>query len=120
MPQQTPAERQGISSIEGAARFLHENPGLDQNLWSPANAAEIQGVLWFVMLQRAIDCAFVGRRATIVLDCGQRAELAVEALRLGIRAISLEAPDLVAAKVAAIAKNCGAKLLDRPDAFANG
>jgi hypothetical protein len=79
-------------------------------LWTPENAAEVQGVLWFVALQQAIQIEFPEREAVVVLDCGGRGDLAIEALRLGLKAIALNASQSVTAKVADVAAACGARL----------
>lgn len=82
-------------------------------LWSPPDAASIQGVLWFVRLQQALDCEHPAAQAALVLDCGDRADLAIEALRGGIGRVALTCPDIVAAKVADIAAELGGEVLRR-------
>lgn len=90
--------------------MLQRDGATQLQLWSPENAAEIQGVLWFVALQKAIGTEFPERQAVVVLDCGGRGDLAIEALRLGLKAIALDASQSVTAKVAEIAAACGARL----------
>lgn len=77
-------------------------------LWSPPDAAGIHGVLWFVALQQACNERFPDRRLQIVLDCGDRADLAHAALREGMRAICFRGSDAMLHKVTEIAAQCGA------------
>jgi hypothetical protein len=99
-----------VANLADARLVLQSADGTQPELWSPENAAEIQGVLWFVALQRAVRTEFPERDAVIVLDCGGRGDLAIEALRLGLKAIALDASQSVTAKVADIATACGARL----------
>jgi len=79
-------------------------------LWSPPGAAEVQGVLWFAALQRSLAAQFPARRATIVLDCGDRADLAVDALRAGLAGVALAANADLGRKVGEIAAQLGGRL----------
>lgn len=105
------------------ARAALERAALEQyaadelELWSPENAAEIQGVLWFVMLQQALGAAFPDRKPRLVLDCGNRGDLAVEAFRLGLRQVALRAPSEVTARVADIAADCGGRVITSEPIF---
>lgn len=99
-----------IANLAEAKAVLQADPVHERELWSPENAAEIQGVLWFVMLQRAVRDAFPDREAVVVLDCGRRGDLAIEALRLGLKAVALNATEGVTTKVADVAAGCNARL----------
>lgn len=99
-----------VANLAEAKAALQADPTETLVLWSPENAAEIHGVLWFVGLQRAVRDEFPDRTAVIVLDCGGRGDLAIEALRLGLKAIALTASDQVTAKVSDVATACGARL----------
>lgn len=99
-----------VANLAEATAALQARPSGELVLWSPENAAEIHGVLWFVELQRAVGNEFPDRDIVIVLDCGGRGDLAIEALRLGLKAIALKASDNVTAKVADVATACGARL----------
>lgn len=99
-----------VANLAEASAALQVSAAPTTELWSPENGAEIQGVLWFVMLQRAIRDAFPDRHVDIVLDCGKRGDLAIEAMRLGLKAISLNAGAGVTEKVADIAAGLGARL----------
>lgn len=99
-----------VANLSEAAAVLNTNPAKDLELWSPENAAEIQGVLWFVMLQRALRADFPERDPIIVLDCGDRGDLAIEAFRLGLTRVALNASNNVTAKVAEIAAGYGGRV----------
>ncbi|MDY0873306.1 hypothetical protein [Dongia rigui] len=94
-----------------AQAALSRHPAEELELWSPENAAETHGVQWFCMLQQALRSAAPDREPRLVLDCGGRADLAAEALRLGLRYVALRADPVVTAKVAAIATGCGGHVL---------
>lgn len=83
-------------------------------LWSPPNAAGTQGILWFVALQDALRQRFQERPFTVVLDCGDRADLAIEALRAGLPAVALAAHSPVFAKVVDIADQLGGRVMVQP------
>jgi len=100
-----------VASLPEAVAAL--GSGTAPDLWSPPDAASIQGVLWFVRLQQALDHDHAAAKADIVLDCGDRADLAIEALRGGLRRVALTCPDILAAKVADIAAELGGEVLRR-------
>jgi hypothetical protein len=104
-----------VATLPQASAALERHPADDVELWSPENAAEIHGVMWFAMLQRALRLAFPERQPELVLDCGARGDLAVEAMRLGLRKVALRAPAEVTAKVADIAAAMGGSIVtDEP------
>jgi hypothetical protein len=103
-----------VANLLEATAVLSANPAPEIELWSPENAAEIQGVLWFVMLRRALQSAFPDRNTKLVLDCGSRGDLAIEAFRQGLQDVALTAPAPVTAKVTEIAKTCGGRLISNP------
>jgi len=103
-----------VANLPEAAAALSANPTTEVELWSPENAAEIQGVIWFLMLQRALRSAFPGRNPALVLDCGDRGDLAIEAFRLGLHNVALSAPAGMTAKVAEVARSCGGRLIVHP------
>ena len=112
------ASRAVVASLpEALAAIAAAGAGATPELWSPPDAAGIHGVLWFVRLQQALDRDHPGThqdaRADIVLDCGDRADLAIEALRGGLRRVALTCPDILAAKVADIAAELGGEVLRR-------
>jgi len=99
-----------VANLAEAAALLGAYPDKGLELWSPERAAEVQGVLWFVMLQHAVRADFPDRDPVIVLDCGDRGDLAIEAFRLGLRSVALNAPPGVTAKVAEVAAAYGGQL----------
>ena len=104
-----------VATLAEATIVLETHPADPVELWSPENAAEVQGVLWFVMLQRALGSAFPGRELPLVLDCGNRGDLAIEAFRHGLKDVALTASESVMAKVAGVAAHCGGRLVRSPD-----
>lgn len=102
-----------VTNLAEAKLILEANPAV-RELWSPPDGASIQGILWFVALQKALDRDFAGRNAKIILDCGDRADLAIEALRAGLAGIALTAPDPILAKVADIATQLGGQVYRTP------
>ena len=81
--------------------------------WSPPDGASIQGVLWYVGLQQLAAARFPGLRPVIVLDCGDRADLAHAALREGLAAICYRGSPIMLAKLQAIAAESGARIEHR-------
>lgn len=86
----------------------------ETDLRSPPDAASIHGVLWYLSLQRALDHDHPAAGARIALDCGDRADLAIEALRGGLSRVVLAGSDDVTAKVADIAAQLGGTVGRRP------
>ena len=83
-------------------------------LSAPAAAASLGAAVFREMIaQAARDPPAVP--VTAVLDCGSDAGRALGALRQGVRAVRLEAPDDVRAKVADIAAQLDARLDDGGD-----
>lgn len=106
-----------IANLPQALAALARHPVDDLELWSPVNAAQIHGVLWFSMLQRALRDIAPERETRLVLDCGDRSDLAVEALRLGLKLVCLRAaPDMIA-KVTDIATAYGGHVITTRPTF---
>ncbi len=83
-------------------------------LLSAPGAAAYAGAGWFrEVVARARD-EFPDVPMTAILDCGDAVGIALGALRAGVAAISLTAPDPVRKKVVAIARQHGARLIERP------
>lgn len=76
--------------------------------WSPPDGASIHGVLWYVGLQQLAHSRFPDLRPVVVLDCGDRADLAHAALREGLTAICYRGSPAMLAKLRAIAAESGA------------
>lgn len=90
------------------AAFTAHPPPAQPRLWSPPNAAAIHGVLWFVSLQQALQAQFPDRPSVLILDCGDRGDLAHAALREGLRHICFRGSPGMLAKLRAIAASLDA------------
>lgn len=88
--------------------------GRDIELWSPPFGAGQMGPLWFQRMIALVRAEFPDTGIRAVLDCGDAPGHALAALRQGIEAIALDAPERVRRKIAAIAEAGGAELVDRP------
>lgn len=106
-----------VTTLPEAQAVLAQYPTENLELWSPANAAETHGILWFCMLQSALRELTPNRELRLVLDCGDRGDLAVEALRLGLKDVALRASAEVTAKVADIAAVCGGNVITSRPTF---
>jgi len=105
------------ATLREARAALAKHPGDDLELWSPENAAETHGVQWFLMLRQALRSVAPDREPRLVLDCGSRADLAIEALRLGLKDVVLRAAPGVTAKVAEVAETCGGRVIGARPTF---
>jgi hypothetical protein len=77
-------------------------------LESPPDAARYLGAPYFLAMIEAARAEVPDTQAASVLDCGDAAGLALDALRHGARAVRLLARDDVLARVADIAGQMGA------------
>jgi len=101
-----------IASLPEARATLEaaRSSGVAAELESPPDAASIYGVLWFAELNRALKAEFPGVPFTLILDCGDRADLAHAALVEGIGCIRFSGhPDAMRA-LQDIAAQLGAEL----------
>jgi len=103
-----------IRSLGDAKRAFEESSG-SIILMSVPNAAASLGVVGFLEMVTAAASEYAGREFTAILDCGDQAGLAMNALRLGAKDISVDLPQDVRAKIEDIAKQCGASLHHRPN-----
>lgn len=87
--------------------------------WSPPAGASIHGVLWFVALQKAARDRYPECQPIIVLDCGDRADLAHAALREGMSAIAFRGSAGMLAKLQQIAETTGALVETRHPSLDN-
>ena len=83
-------------------------------LVTPRAAAETYGAGYLGALQDRADLEFPDVSFTLVVDCGEAAGYAMACLRAGVRALSLQGPPEVVAKVADIARQKGAAVVERP------
>ena len=93
-------------------------PGLPVTLLSAPGAAGYAGVGWWMALIATGRAEFPHTPVQDVLDCGEAAGRALEALRAGQRILYLAPTSPAWTRVAAIAAECGATLLaTRPPAL---
>jgi hypothetical protein len=78
-------------------------------LRSPPDAAIQYGVLHFVKLTEALADQYPERKPHVAVDCGDRADLAHAAMRLGLQSIVFRGDPRSAEKLADIAGTLGAK-----------
>jgi hypothetical protein len=86
-----------------AARAAGETPVLA----SPPDAAIQYGVLFYVKLAEALAAEYPDLKPVIALDCGDRADLAHDAMRLGLKHIVFRGDPRSAEKLADIAASLG-------------
>lgn len=99
----------GIEQARAACRTA-SHAGVALELRSAAGAAGYMGPAWFAAMKDEIDSEFPGLAATWVLDCGDAAGYALGALRHGVRVIRFTGRGRARARLAAIARSCGATL----------
>jgi len=108
-----PADRVVETIADIAAAYASTQPPASLRFWSPPDGASIHGVLWYVGLQQLAAARFPDLRPVIVLDCGDRADLAHTALREGLTAICYRGSPVMLAKLQAIAAESGSRVETR-------
>lgn len=103
-----PIKTDTVETFDDVAERLADTGETGARLWSPVDAASIHGVLWFAELQRQVTAAFPDRKALIVLDCGDRADLAHAAICEGLRVICFRGAPAMLEKLRSIAEQLGA------------
>jgi hypothetical protein len=93
-----------------AARAAGEKPALA----SPPDAAIQYGVLFYVKLSEALAAEYPDLKPVIAVDCGDRADLAHDAMRLGLKSITFRGDPRSAEKLADIAANLGVSFATKP------
>jgi hypothetical protein len=93
-----------------AARAAGEMPALA----SPPDAAIQYGVLFYVKLAEALAAEYPDLKPVIAVDCGDRADLAHDAMRLGLKSITFRGDSRSAEKLADIAANLGVSFATKP------
>jgi len=83
-------------------------------LASPPDAAIQYGVLFYVQLEQALAAEYPELKPVIAVDCGDRADLAHEAMRLGLRSIVFRGDARMAEKLTDIAESLNVKFESRP------
>ncbi len=84
--------------------------GVAAQLESPAGAAITYGVLWFAELNRMLAAEFPTLGFALILDCGNRADLAHAALVEGIKHIRFQGHDDARRALRDIAAQLGAEV----------
>lgn len=103
-----------VGSLAEARAALAAAAGRAVVLVSPPNAAAYLGVGFFWALVEAARGEFPGVSVEGVMDCGAAPGFALSALRMGFKTIVLRGDPPARARVAAIARATGARLLARP------
>ena len=83
-------------------------------LLSAPDAAASLGVVGFLEMVSAAASENADIEYTAILDCGDQAGLALNALRLGAKDINVDLPPDVLAKIESIASQLGARVHNRP------
>jgi hypothetical protein len=83
-------------------------------LASPPDAAIQYGVLYFVKLAEQLTAAYPELAPVIAVDCGDRADLAHDAMRLGLKSIVFRGDLRMAETLADIAVSLGVKFASHP------
>ena len=83
-------------------------------LITPCAAAETYGAGYLGALQDRADQEFPDVDFTLIVDCGDAAGYAMACLRAGVRTVSLQGAPEIVAKVADIARQKGAAVVERP------
>ncbi len=103
-----------VASLAEARAVLAEAAGRPVVLVSPPNAAAYLGVGFIWALVEVARAEFPGAAIESVMDCGDAPGFALSALRTGFKAVVLRGEPRARARVAAIARAMGARLLSRP------
>jgi hypothetical protein len=93
-----------------AARVAGETIGLA----SPPDAAIQYGVLFYVRLSEALAAEYPELKPVIAVDCGDRADLAHDAMRFGLKSIVFRGDPRTAEKLADIAGALAVKFESHP------
>jgi len=97
-----------------AAREAGDAAAKTIGLASPPDAAIQYGVLFYVQLSEALAADYPELRPAIAVDCGDRADLAHDAMRCGLRSIIFRGDARAAEQLADIADQLGIKFEARP------
>ena len=88
--------------------------GRTLTLVTPRAAAETYGAGYLGALQDRADQEFPDVAFTLIVDCDDAAGYAMACLRAGVRTVSLQGAPEIVAKVADIARQKGAAVVERP------
>jgi hypothetical protein len=84
-------------------------------LASPPDAAIQYGVLFHVALTQALAAEYPDLKPAVAVDCGDRADLAHDAMRLGLKSIVFRGDPRSAAKLADIAASLAVRFEAEPE-----
>ena len=102
-----------VGSLAEARAVLSAAAGRPVVLVSPPRAASNLGVGFFWALIDAARAEYPGAAVEAVMDCGDAPGFALSALRMGFTTIVLGGDPRARARVAALARASGARLLAR-------
>ena len=97
-----------------AARASNDHGGEPIALVSPPDAAIQYGVLYFVKLTETLAAEYPELKPVIAVDCGDRADLAHDAMRFGLKSIVFRGDPRTAEKLADIAGTLAVKFESYP------
>jgi hypothetical protein len=97
-----------------AARASGGPEGASIALASPPDAAIRYGVLYYARLSEQLAAEYPELEPLIAVDCGDRADLAHDAMRLGLKSIVFRGDPRTAEKLADIAGTLAAKIESHP------
>lgn len=106
-----------LADARAAARTAAEL-GVPIELWSAPGAAASAGAGWFKAVLEATRAAEPAAPVSAVLDCAELPGLVLGAFRVGLEVVCFTGPARVAAKLADIAAQQGARLVRRRPARA--
>jgi len=84
------------------------------SLASPPDAAIQYGVLFYVKLAEALAAEYPDLKPVVAVDCGDRADLAHDAMRLGLKSVVFRGDPRSAEKLADIAASLGVRFAAKP------
>ncbi len=102
-----------VGSLAEARAALSDAGGASVVLVSPPGASHYLGVGFFRALVDAARAEYPGVVVDAVMDCGDAPGYALSALRLDFKTIVLRGDPRARARVAAIARSLGARVLSR-------
>jgi hypothetical protein len=83
-------------------------------LASPPDAAIQYGVLFYVKLSEQLGAEYPDLKPVIAVDCGDRGDLAHDAMRLGLKSVVFRGDLRMAEKLSDIAETLGVRLESHP------
>jgi hypothetical protein len=96
---------QAVAALEASAELSRPVA-----LWSAAGAGIYAGAGWFAAVERRARASAPGAQADFILDCAERADLAQEAFRAGVKDVCFTGPAPIAERLADIAGKWRARL----------